>query len=64
MVKLVCSLLTVVTLVQVLLALLVSSFSWELSPQMGGPAGVLAQTVAALELRVAQGMWLRPTPRT
>eukprot|EP00878_Enallax_costatus_P000874 GHUV01001001.1.p1 GENE.GHUV01001001.1~~GHUV01001001.1.p1 ORF type:complete len:563 (+),score=98.44 GHUV01001001.1:141-1829(+) len=48
---------------KVLLVLLVSCFSWELSPRMGGPAGVLAQTVAALELRVAQGMWLRPTPR-
>lgn len=61
-----CILITVLIpllLLQVLLALLVSCFSWELSPRMGGPAGVLAQTVAALELRVAQGMWLSPTVR-
>jgi hypothetical protein len=51
-------------LLQVLLVLLLSCFSWKLAPRMGGPAGVLSQTVAALELRVAQGMWLTPVPRT
>jgi hypothetical protein len=50
-------------LVQVLLVLLLSCFSWKLAPRMGGPEGVLSQTVAALELRVAQGMWLTPVPR-
>jgi hypothetical protein len=51
-------------LLQVLLVLLLSCFSWKLAPRMGGPKGVLSQTVAALELRVAQGMWLTPTPRS
>jgi hypothetical protein len=51
-------------LLQVLLVLLLSCFSWKLAPRMGGPSGVLSQTVAALELRVAQGMWLTPVPRT
>ena len=49
---------------QVLLVLLLSCFSWRLAPRMGDPQGVLSQTVAALELRVAQGMWLTPTPRS
>ncbi|WIA39640.1 hypothetical protein OEZ86_005717 [Tetradesmus obliquus] len=49
---------------KVLLVLLLSCFSWRLAPRMGGPQGVLSQTVAALELRVAQGMWLTPTPRS
>jgi hypothetical protein len=51
-------------LLQVLLVLLLSCFSWRLAPRMGGPAGVLSQVVAALELRVAQGMWLTPEPRS
>lgn len=50
-------------LLQVLLVLLLSCFSWRLAPRMGGPAGVLSQTVAALELRVASGMWLTPVAR-
>lgn len=49
---------------QVLLVMLLSCFSWELAPRMGGPKGVESSVVAALELRVAQGMWLSPTPRT
>jgi hypothetical protein len=48
---------------QVLLALLVSCFSWRLAPCMDGPEGVAAQCMAALELRVQQGMWLVPTRR-
>jgi hypothetical protein len=47
----------------VVLALLVSSFSWRLAPCMGGPQGIKQQCVAALELRVAQGMWLLPQQR-
>lgn len=50
-------------LLQVLLVLLLSCFSWKLAPRMGGTKGVLSQVVAALELRVAQGMWLSPEPR-
>eukprot|EP00775_Hariotina_reticulata_P011944 gene11944-12087_t len=49
---------------KVLLALLLSCYSWQLAPRMGGPKGVESSTVAALELRVDQGMWLCPTPRT
>jgi hypothetical protein len=49
--------------VQVLLALLLSCYSWQLAPRMGGSKGVESSTIAALELRVEQGMWLCPTPR-
>lgn len=49
---------------QVLMVLLLSNFSWQLAPCMGGPEGVLSSTVAALELRVDKGMWLIPTHRT
>jgi hypothetical protein len=48
---------------QVLMVLLVSSFTWQLAPCMGGPEGVMASTQAALELRVDKGMWLLPTTR-
>lgn len=51
-------------MLQVLMVLLLSSFSWQLAPCMGGPEGVLASTQAALELRVDKGMWLLPTPRS
>jgi hypothetical protein len=51
-------------LLQVLMVLLLSTFSWQLAPCMGGPEGVLSSTVAALELRVDNGMWLIPKRRT
>jgi len=57
-------LLLLLLMLWLLMVLLLSSFKWQLAPCMGGPEGVLASTVAALELRVDKGMWLLPTPRT
>ena len=49
---------------KIAVAVLLSHFSFELAPEMGGPEGVIASEVMALTLHTRNGIKMFCRPRT